>query len=118
MNGLNILKDKKMQVNYSIVEDSILIITNELLQEWKDKFHEISIYNDIPLINKNDNETDYFSEIEVNFWHEDNTFATVFSIIIFMQNKQILEINRARDYIQEEIETCYNECVYDTPRSP
>lgn len=94
-----------------VIEEFVLKTTNELLREWKEKFQKFSVYSDIPYINRNNDETDYFSEIEINFWNEDGSFVTVFSIIIFMQNKQVLSIDEAKNYIQGEIEICYNECL-------
>lgn len=93
------------------IEDSILKITKELLHEWEDKFQRISIYNDVPFINRNDCQSQYFSEIEVNFWYNTNSLASVFSIIIFMQNKQVLNVDDAKIYIDREIEYSYRECI-------
>ena len=42
------------------IEDSILKITNELLQEWEERFQNISIRNDIPFVNRSHDEFDYF----------------------------------------------------------
>ena len=47
------------------IEDSILKITNELLQEWEERFQNISIRNDIPFVNRSHDEFDYFSEIDI-----------------------------------------------------
>ena len=96
------------------IEDSILKITNELLQEWEERFQNISIRNDIPFVNRSHDEFDYFSEIEVNYWYENGSLATMFSIIIFMEGKQGLSVDEAENYIREEMEICYNECSTDT----
>ena len=80
------------------IEDSILKITNELLQEWEERFQNISIRNDIPFVN----------------WYENGSLATMFSIIIFMEGKQVLSVDEAENYIREEMEICYNECSTDT----
>ena len=93
-----------------IIEESILKITNELLSEWEERLKKSSVYTDVSSIRRNNSESYYFSEIEVNFWNE-KTLATTFSIIIYMENKQVLDIDEARDFIQEEIEVCYNECL-------
>lgn len=96
------------------IEDSILKITNELLQEWEERFQNISIRNDIPFVNRSHDEFVYFSEIEVNYWYENGSLATMFSIIIFMEGKQVLSVDEAENYIREEMEICYNECSTDT----
>lgn len=96
------------------IEDSILKITNELLQEWEERFQNISIRNDILFVNRSHDEFDYFSEIEVNYWYENGSLATMFSIIIFMEGKQVLSVDEAENYIREEMEICYNECSTDT----
>ena len=85
------------------IEDSILKITNELLQEWEERFQNISIRNDIPFVNRSHDEFDYFSEIEVNYWYENGSLATMFSIIIFMEGKQVLSVDEAENYIREEM---------------
>lgn len=58
-------------------------------------------------------EMNYFSEIEVNLWNEKGDFVTFFSVVIFLQNEQVLNICEARPYIQGEIESCYKECIGD-----
>ena len=98
-------------MNRKTVENIILGITNDLLGEWKDKFKTISVYADNPILRDNGMTSDYFSEIEVNFLYEDHSFADVFSIIVFMQNEQVLKENEAKAYIQAEIACVYNECI-------
>ena len=65
-------------------------------------------------MNRSHDEFDYFSEIEVNYWYENGSLATMFSIIIFMEGKQVLSVDEAENYIREEMEICYNECSTDT----
>ena len=84
------------------IEDSILKITNELLQEWEERFQNISIRNDIPFVNRSHDEFDYFSEIEVNYWYENGSLATMFSIIIFMEGKQVLSVDERKTIYEKK----------------
>jgi hypothetical protein len=100
-----------------IIEETILEITNVLLKEWEEKFREISVCADVPIINRNNSESDYFSEIEFNFWHESNLITSC-SIVIYMENKQVLEIDEAKKYIQKEIRISYDECINSRSFTP
>ena len=72
-----------------VIEESILKVTNELLQEWRGKFKKFSVYSDFPFVSRTGSEATYFSEIEVNYWHEDGAFIDFFSIIIFIQGEDV-----------------------------
>ena len=95
-----------------VIEESILKVTNELLQEWRGKFKKFSVYSDFPFVSRTGSEATYFSEIEVNYWHEDGAFIDFFSIIIFIQGEQVLNIDEARSYIEEEIQNCYDRYIH------
>lgn len=47
----------------------------------------------------------------MNYWHEDGAFIDFFSIIIFIQGEQVLNIDEARAYVGEEIQNCYDKYI-------
>jgi len=92
------------------IEESILHIVKELLKEWESQFYVINYYADIPLISRsNIDSSNYFSEIEINYYNKSGDFGTFTSIIIFMQNQQVLKIDDAYKFITEKIRECYDE---------
>ena len=49
----------------------------------------------------------------MNYWHEDGAFIDFFSIIIFIQGEQVLNIDEARSYVEEEIQNCYDRYIHN-----
>ena len=76
-------REKMKQSERIVIEDSYLIVTYELLLEWRGIFKKFSVYSDFSFVSRTGSEATYFSEIEVNYWHKDGAFIDFFSIIIF-----------------------------------
>ena len=95
------------------IEEKVLVLSNELLQNWNSKLEEISVTVDTLSIYRNDNEVDYFSEIEFNFWKQ-NSLETCFSIIIFMNGQLQIDFNTIEKQINEEMNISYQECMSET----
>ena len=99
-----------MNENKINIEELILYILKELLVEWESQFYAIDFYADFPFISRYNIDSDnYFSEIEINYYHKNGDFGTFTSIILFKQNQQVLQINDARNFIIERIQECYEE---------
>ena len=90
------------------IEEKILEIANKKLKKWNEKFQKTHIYVEPLQVIRNNNDSDYFSEIEFNIW-KNNSLETFFSLIIFMNSKLMIEINEVDEYLNKEIEVSYNE---------
>ena len=99
-------KNEYMKV---IIEEQIFEISKSVLKKWECHFNEIlTTINPISITRSND-DSEYFSEIEFEFWRG-NSLISCFSVIIFMDNRQIIEIGETEQYLNNEIELSYNEC--------
>jgi len=96
--------------NQKDIEEKVLTICNKVLQKWNSKLEKISVTLDTLSIYRNDNEDDYFSEIEFNFWKQ-NSLETCFSIIIFMNGQLKVDFNILEEQINEEMNISYQECM-------
>ena len=86
---------------YESIENSVFNIIKNKLSDWdlflsKNRF-EISDLS----ISRNGIDKSYFSEIEIIVW-KDNNIESVFSIIIFSEGKQCIEIEKISEIIDEE----------------
>lgn len=91
------------------LEKEILEVANFLWENRKAKFDEISISIEKPFSVESGGDNDhYFSEIEIDLFRGEN-LITCFSIIIFMEGRQILSLEEAHSYILNEFEVAYTE---------
>lgn len=58
------------------------------------------------------NSTCFFTICSLHYWREDGAFIDFFSIIIFIQGEQVLNIGEARVYVEEEIQNCYDKYIH------
>ena len=105
----NVSPKIKNEFMKEIIEGQIFEIAKSVLKKWESHFIEISITVSPISITKSDNDSEYFSEIEFEFWRG-NSLISCFSMIIFMDNRQIIEISETEQYLNNEIEQSYNEC--------
>lgn len=92
------------------IEEKILFLANEILKSWEFKLRKISVTVDTLSVYRNDDEENYYSEIEFNFW-KPNSLETVFSIIIFMNGQLQIDFNTLEEHINEEMRISYKECL-------
>lgn len=93
----------------TIIEEHILEITNKVIQKWDNELKAKRIYVDPPHLNRSDG-SQYFSEIEFDFWKNDQ-LEEPFSILIFVNNKQVLREEDTYEYINKEIEDAFSEII-------
>lgn len=86
------------------IEAKILSIANQLVKEWGSRLNEQRITVDPLRIYSSGSSEDYFSEIEFNFWRDDELLE-IFSITLYMDGKQILSIEDAANHMNDEIST-------------
>lgn len=89
----------------NIVENEILKIANKLLDDWSNKLIERKISVTPLTVYNNSSADNYFSEIEFNLW-KDNELLETFSVIIYIEGRQVLFIENAYDEINNEIKVC------------
>lgn len=84
------------------IEEEILGSAIKVINTWNIKLKSkgIEIVND-PIYRSGENET-YFSEIEFIIW-KDNNLAAFFSIILFLEGKQLIQLNEVAEFIDEEL---------------
>ena len=84
-------------------------VENKDFNKIKDKLNDWSLFlskNGFEIgdlsISRNGINKSYFSEIEILIW-KDNNIESVFSIIIFSEGKQCIEIEKISETIDEEL---------------
>jgi hypothetical protein len=86
---------------YELVENSVFNKIKDKLNDWSlfliKKGFEIGDLS----ISRNGIDESYFSEIEIVVW-KDNNIESVFSIIIFSEGEQCIEIEKISETIDEE----------------
>jgi hypothetical protein len=85
------------------------LVENKVFNKIKDKLNDISLFlskNDYEIgdlsISRNGIDKSYFSEIEIVVWKKNN-IESVFSIIIFLEGKQCIDIEKISETIDEEL---------------
>lgn len=84
------------------IEEEILNSAIKVIDTWNNKLKSkgVEIVND-PIYRSGENET-YFSEIEFVLW-KDNDLAAFFSIIIFLEGKQLIQLDEVAEFIDDEV---------------
>ena len=88
--------------HYLLIEDKALIIAKEQISKWTDRLDEEDVEIGELTVSRNGDDISYFSEIEFNLWRKNN-LETTFSLIVFMNGKQSIELEKIPAFIDEEL---------------
>jgi hypothetical protein len=91
-----------------LIEEEVLSLANKHLETWRKTFHEINVDIEQISISRHGKGNKYFSEIEFNLW-KNNDLESVFSVIIFMEGKQALNLGELNQILDAEFKTSLNE---------
>lgn len=100
-----------MDINKRIaVENEMLDMAFFVLKTWDDKLRELNISVSPLSINRSNSADDYFSEIEFDFWRN-NDLLNCFSIIIYLEGKQAVSVEEAYKELNGEIKASCEEAI-------
>jgi len=85
-----------------LIEEKALSLAKAQIVIWTSRLEENGIEIEDISIARSGDETNYFSEIEFNLW-KGNNIETFFSLIIFMEGKQSIDLNDVPKFIDDEI---------------
>lgn len=93
-----------MNNQQKLIEDEILSSAIKIVERWNINLKNKEIEIETSAISRSgDNET-YFSEREFNIWKDDN-IETFFSLIVFMEGRQNIQLDEITEFIDDEIKT-------------
>ena len=87
---------------YELVENSVFNKIIDKLNDWSIFLSKNGFEIGDLSISRNGIDKSYFSEIEIVVW-KNNNFESVFSIIIFSEGEQCIEIEKISETIDEEL---------------
>jgi hypothetical protein len=87
---------------YELVENSVFNKIIDKLNDWRLFLSKKGLEIGDLSISRNGIDESYFSEIEIVVW-KNNNIESVFSIIIFSEGEQCIEIEKISETIDEEL---------------
>lgn len=85
-----------------LIEEKFLNSAKKIVERWNIYLKNKEIEIEISTISRNGNNESYFSEIEFYVWKGDN-IETFFSLIIFMDDKQYMQLDEVAEFIDNEV---------------
>lgn len=87
-----------------LIEEEILSSAKKIIERWNINLKNKKIEIETSAISRSGNNETYFSEIEFNVW-KDNNIETFFSLIVFMEGRQNIQLDEIAEFIDDEIKT-------------
>lgn len=82
-------------------------IVKEIITRWTSKLNEKLCTFGLVECNKNDTPDNYFSEIEVYIW-QNNNVIDVLNVVLFLNGKQVIDLDELPNVIDAIIQDIFN----------